>query len=63
MKLTSKAVAALTLPSGKDDHIEWDDDLPGFGYRLRLNKGSGKVGRSWVVQYRHAGATRCSQWI
>jgi len=56
MKLTSKAVAALMLPSGKDDHIEWDDDLPGFGYRLR--KSGDKVGRSWVAQYRHAGQTR-----
>ena len=27
------------------------------GYRLRLGAG-GKVLRSWVVQYRHAGATR-----
>jgi integrase len=56
MKLTSKAVAALMLPSGKDDHIEWDDDLPGFGYRLR--KSGDKIGRSWVAQYRHAGQTR-----
>jgi hypothetical protein len=56
MKLTSKAVAALMLPSGKDDHIEWCDDLPGFGYRLR--KSGDKVGRSWVAQYRHAGQTR-----
>jgi hypothetical protein len=23
------------LPAGKDDHLEWDLDLPGFGYRLR----------------------------
>jgi hypothetical protein len=56
MKLTSKAVAALMLPAGKDDHFEWDLDLPGFGYRLR--KSGEKVNRSWVVQYRHAGQTR-----
>jgi integrase len=56
MKLTSKAVAALMLPEGKDDHIEWDDDRPGFGYRLR--KSGERVARSWVVQYRHAGQTR-----
>ena len=31
--------------------------MPGFGYRLRLAAG-GKINRSWVVQYRHAGATR-----
>jgi integrase len=57
MKLTQKAVAALTLPVGKTDHFEWDDGLPGFGYRLRLAAG-GKVNRTWAVQYRHSGATR-----
>jgi integrase len=56
MKFTKKSVEALMLPSGKDDHIEWDDDLPGFGYRLR--KSGDKVSRSWVAQYRHAGQTR-----
>jgi Arm DNA-binding domain len=56
MKLTGKACAALMLPSGKTDAIFFDDDLPGFGYRLR--KSGDKVGRSWVAQYRHAGQTR-----
>ena len=56
MKLTQKAVAALLLPPGKIDAIFFDDDLPGFGYRLR--KSGDKVGRSWVAQYRHAGQTR-----
>src|SRR5262245_55858266 len=57
MKLTQKAVAALTLPTGKDDHFEWDDTLPGFGFRLRLAAG-GKINRTWTVQYRHGGASR-----
>jgi hypothetical protein len=57
MKLTQKAVAALTLPVGKTDHFEWDDELPGFGFRLRLAAGS-KINRTWTVQYRHAGSTR-----
>jgi integrase len=57
MKLTAKTVAALTLPRGKTDHIEWDSEMPGFGYRLRTS-GDGKVRRSWVVQYRRAGSTR-----
>ena len=57
MKLTQKAVAALTLPVGKTDHFEWDEGLPGFGYRLRLAAG-GKINRTWTVQYRHGGATR-----
>ena len=46
MKFTKEALAALTLPSGKTDHIEWDDELPGFGVRLRGR------GKRWVVQYR-----------
>ena len=56
MKLIKKAVEALMLPSDKTDAIFFDDDLPGFGYRLR--KSSDKVSRSWVAQYRHAGQTR-----
>src|SRR6516165_7628220 len=56
MKYTNKTIAALVLPEGKDDHFEWDDDLPRFGYRLR--KSGDKVNRSYVVQYRHAGESR-----
>jgi integrase len=57
MRLTAKAVAALTLPAGKTDHIEWDDEVRGFGYRLRAGAG-GKLLRSWIVQYKRAGASR-----
>jgi integrase len=46
MKLTAAAVAALTLPAGKSDHIAWDSDLPGFGVRLRRDR------KSYVCQYR-----------
>jgi integrase len=46
MKLTKDAVAALAQPAGKTDHIEWDDELPGFGVRLRGDT------KRWVVQYR-----------
>src|SRR5262245_41431177 len=56
MKLTAKAVAALMLPPDKADAIYFDDDLPGFGYRLR--KSGDKVSRTWIAQYRHAGQTR-----
>jgi hypothetical protein len=35
MKLTQKIIDAITLPKGKTEHIEWDDDLAGFGLRLR----------------------------
>jgi integrase len=57
MKLDSRSVAALDLPGGKTDVIHFDDDLKGFGYRLRAAAG-GKVITSWLVQYRRAGATR-----
>jgi integrase len=46
MKLTVKETPALTLPSGKSDHVFWDEELPGFGLRLRAG-GS----RVWVFQY------------
>jgi integrase len=35
MKLTAKNVRTLPLPSGKSEHVYWDDDVPGFGLRLR----------------------------
>jgi integrase len=47
LKLTVKATAGLKLPPGKTDHIEWDDDVPGFGIRLREG-GS----RSFIFQYK-----------
>src|SRR6516164_4641373 len=46
MKLTLKTAAALKLPHGKTDHIECDDEIPGFGLRLREG-GS----RTWIYQY------------
>ena len=47
MKLTKSAVAALKLPPGKAEAITLDDDIPGFGVRLRAG-GS----RTWIFQYR-----------
>jgi integrase len=57
MKLTAKAVNALTLPPGKTDVIHFDNTMPGFGYRLRASAGGGKVLRSWICQYKRAGRT------
>jgi integrase len=57
MKITAKSVAAATLPRGKSDIIHFDDELPGFGYRLRQGS-SDTVRRSWVVQYRRPGGSR-----
>ena len=35
MKLTASAISRLALPPGIDDKIYFDEDLPGFGVRLR----------------------------
>jgi integrase len=56
MKLTKAAADKLSLPAGKTDHIAWDDDLKGFGLRMRAS--GGKVVKSWVFQYRFGGKTR-----
>jgi integrase len=56
MKLDAKTVAALKLDA-KTDAIFFDDAMSGFGYRLRLGAG-GKLMRTWIVQYRRAGASR-----
>jgi integrase len=44
MKLTANTIAKLT--TNKPDHIEWDDDLPSFGVRLRNGR------KTYVIQYR-----------
>jgi len=47
MKLTDRRISALALPPGKTDHIEWDDDVPGYGVRLREGGA-----RGFVFQYK-----------
>src|SRR5438105_1455223 len=47
MRLTKPNVNGLKIPIGKSEAIVFDDQLPGFGVRLR---GGGK--RTWVAQYR-----------
>jgi integrase len=47
MLLNAKNVAALSLPAGKSDHVEFDDKLAGFGVRIR-DGGS----KTWICQYR-----------
>jgi integrase len=56
MKITSKTIARLTLPEGKADAIFFDDDMSGFGFRLR--RSGDRVRRSYVCQYRSKGRTR-----
>jgi integrase len=47
MKITLMAVKRLALPSGKREVIYFDDDIPGFGFRLREGGSC-----SWVFQYK-----------
>src|SRR5262249_13401856 len=56
MKLDAKTISGLSLPAGKADTIHFDSALPGFGFRLRAS--GNEVRKSWVAQYRRAGATR-----
>jgi integrase len=54
MKLTVKNIASQELESGKRDQIFFDDDIPGFGLRLREGGFKGLV-----FQYKNsAGKTR-----
>ena len=47
MRFTKPSISGLKLPAGKAEGLFWDDDLPGFGIRLRAG-GS----RTWVFQYK-----------
>jgi integrase len=53
MKLTKASIAQISLPPGRADAIFFDDDLKGFGLRVRAG---GK--RTWIVQYRIGGQQR-----
>ena len=53
MKFTAKTTDALQLPPGKKDFIAFDDQLAGFG--LRLREGGA---RGWVFQYAVGGRQR-----
>jgi integrase len=53
MRLTSASLTTLVLDAGQNDRIVFDDDVPGFGLRIR------KAGsRVWVFQYKVARTTR-----
>jgi integrase len=47
MKFTQASVASFEPPTGKPDHMEWDDAIPGFGIRVQ-NGGS----KTYVAQYK-----------
>jgi integrase len=50
LKLTKDNVHTLKLPVGKADAIFFDDEVPGFGLRLRA--GSARSEARWIVQYK-----------
>jgi integrase len=55
MKFTQAAIASFKLPRGKTDHTIFDDELPGFGLRVR----TGKHGESRIYFYQYKfGRTR-----
>src|SRR5262249_2504254 len=57
MRLDAKTIAALDL-GGRKDMVVFDEALPRFGYRLRRSHDGSKMLRSFLIQYRRAGASR-----
>jgi hypothetical protein len=53
MKLTQRAIDALTLPADKTEVIHFDDALLGFGIRVRAG-GS----RTYIANYKIGGKQR-----
>jgi integrase len=50
MKFTQAAVAKFKMPEGKFEHIEFDDNMPGFG--LRVRNGGKREHRTYILQYK-----------
>src|SRR5262245_48818107 len=50
MKFTEATVAKFKMPAGKAEHIEFDDNMPGFGLRVRA--GERREHRTFVAQYK-----------
>jgi integrase len=53
MRLTAAAIRTAKPPPGRADHVYFDDDLPGFGLRVRASGA-----KAWMVQYAIGGRTR-----
>ena len=53
MKITKTTIAGAMLPPGKSEFKFWDDDVPGFGLRIRRG-GS----RTLIFQYRQGSKQR-----
>jgi integrase len=53
MRLTAASIEGLKLDTGVADKIVFDDDVPGFGIRVRASGA-----RTWIYQYKIGGRTR-----
>jgi integrase len=53
MRLTASTIRSLKLKPTENDRVFWDDDVPGFGLRLRRSGAS-----AWLCQYKLHGRTR-----
>jgi integrase len=64
MRLSDKVATTVGLEAGQDDRIWFDDEITGFGLRVRrIKKWNGQYSnkapaRSWLFQYRIGGKTR-----
>jgi integrase len=54
MRFTKASIGALELPEGRTEVIVWDEDLPGFGCRVRATS------KAWRIQYR-VNRRQCSE--
>ena len=50
MKLTKATISRFKIPAGKSEHIEFDDDMAGFGLRIRA--GGKAEHRTFIAQYK-----------
>ena len=53
MKLTKVNIAKVAVPSGKNEIIVFDDDIPGLGLRVRIGGST-----TWIFQYRQGNKQR-----
>jgi integrase len=50
VKFTQATITKFKLPEGKLEHIEFDDNMPGFG--LRVRNGGKREHRTYILQYK-----------